>query len=143
MVDVSGIDVNNDITIKLTSKETNELIYSASVKEGDQQIFDLKPGEYELLAESDICKSRTYQVTIGNDEPEVTVTINLIGDINGDGKVTTADVGRANSCAKSVTVLSGYEFDCADVNNDGKITTADVGRINSHAKGISKLFELS
>lgn len=143
MVDVSGIDVNNDITIKLTSKETNELIYSASVKEGDQQIFDLKPGEYELLAQSDICTPRTYQVTIGNDEPEVTVTINLIGDINGDGKVTTADVGRANSCAKSVTVLSGYEFDCADVNNDGKITTADVGRINSHAKGISKLFELS
>ncbi len=142
-VDVSGIDVNNDITIKLTSKETNELVSSLSVKEGDQQIFDLKPGEYELLAESDICKPRTYQITVGDDEPTVDVTINLIGDINGDGKVTTADVGRANSCAKSVTELSGYDFDCADVNNDGKITTADVGRINSHAKGISYLFELS
>ncbi len=61
------------------------------------------------------------------------------GDINGDGKVTTADVGLANSHAKGVKLLTGDKFDIADVNNDGKVSTADVGMINSHAKGVKPL----
>lgn len=63
-----------------------------------------------------------------------------IGDINGDGKITTADVGLANSHAKGVKLLSDKKFGIADVNKDGRITTADVGRINSHAKGVSSLW---
>lgn len=63
-----------------------------------------------------------------------------IGDINGDGKITTADVGLANSHAKGINILSGERFDLADVNGDRKITTADVGAINSHAKGIKSLW---
>lgn len=62
----------------------------------------------------------------------------LMGDINGDGIITTADVGLANSHAKGVKLLSGERFNLADINKDGKITTADVGRINSYAKGIQK-----
>ena len=64
----------------------------------------------------------------------------LPGDVNGDGKVTTADVGIVNSHAKGVKLLTGDKFDIADVNNDGKVTTADVGMINSHAKGVKPLW---
>lgn len=63
-----------------------------------------------------------------------------IGDINRDGKITTADVGLANSHAKGVKLLSDEQFDLADVNKDRKITTADVGLINSHAKGVKPLW---
>lgn len=63
-----------------------------------------------------------------------------IGDINGDGQITTADVGLANSHAKGVKLLSGEKFNLADVNGDGKVSTADVGMINSHAKGVKKLW---
>lgn len=63
----------------------------------------------------------------------------LLGDVNKDGKISTADVGLANSHAKGTKTLSGEDFEAADVNNDGKITTADVGRINSHVKGVQFL----
>ncbi len=64
----------------------------------------------------------------------------LLGDVNLDGKVTTADVGLANSHAKGVKTLTGDNFTAADVNLDGKVTTADVGLINSHAKGVKLLW---
>ncbi|MCD7727180.1 MAG: leucine-rich repeat protein [Ruminococcus sp.] len=59
-----------------------------------------------------------------------------MGDINSDGKITTADVGLANSHAKGVKLLSNEQFEVADMNSDGKVTTADVGIINAYAKGI-------
>lgn len=64
----------------------------------------------------------------------------LRGDVNGDGKITTADVGLANSHAKGVKTLTGDKFLRADVSGDGKISTLDVGMINSHAKGVKKLW---
>lgn len=64
----------------------------------------------------------------------------LLGDVNNDGEVTTADVGLANSHAKGIRILTDEQFARADVNGDGQISTADVGRINSHAKGISYLW---
>ena len=63
----------------------------------------------------------------------------LLGDVNKDGKISTADVGLANSHAKSIKILADEDFKAADVNYDGEITTADVGRINSHVKGVRLL----
>lgn len=63
----------------------------------------------------------------------------LIGDINNDGKISSADVGLANSHAKGITMLLGDMFKAADVNTDGEITSADVGMINAHVKGIRPL----
>ena len=60
--------------------------------------------------------------------------IHLIGDINGDGRVNTSDVGRANAHAKRTMSLTGYELLCADINGDGRVNTSDVGRLNAHAK---------
>ena len=59
----------------------------------------------------------------------------LIGDISGDNRITTVDVGIANSFAKGTRKPSDTEFLLADLNGDGKITTADVGLINRIAKG--------
>lgn len=56
---------------------------------------------------------------------------NLIGDLNGDGELTTSDVGIINAFARRVKDYTQDEFLLADVNCDGKITTADVGKINS------------
>ncbi len=62
----------------------------------------------------------------------------LMGDINNDGKITTADVGLANAHAKGTKQLSGEALKKADVNKDGKVSTADVGLINAYAKGTKK-----
>ena len=63
-----------------------------------------------------------------------------IQSVRRDGKITTADVGMANSHAKGVITLTDYGFACADVKTDGSISTADVGMINSHAKSVSTLW---
>lgn len=63
----------------------------------------------------------------------------MMGDINSDGKITTADVGLANSFASGEKEPSDIEFLAADVNGDRKITTSDVGKINLTARLGSEL----
>ncbi|MCD8327602.1 MAG: dockerin type I repeat-containing protein, partial [Ruminococcus sp.] len=84
------------------------------------------------------CYSGSYaeQYAIENDIEYVLIEDILMGDINLDGKITTADVGLANSHAKGVKLLSDVLIEIADMNSDGKVTTADVGIINAYAKGI-------
>ena len=63
-----------------------------------------------------------------------------MGDVNGDGRINTSDVGKANMHAKNKKLLTGYEFACADINGDGRINTSDVGKINMHAKNKKRLW---
>ena len=80
---------------------------------------------------------------------DVRSEIYLVGDITGDGKVTTIDFARAYMHAQHIESedeytkyeLTGYAFACADVNGDGKVTTADAGMINSHVRGQSSLWQ--
>ena len=78
--------------------------------------------------------TREYTVVIEGGDIYQNLKIHLLGDINGDGKITTVDSAKANAHAKNKLLLSGYEFDCADINGDRAITTVDAARINGHAK---------
>ncbi len=106
---------------------------------GEYVIEGLEAGTYTLTISGGKYAPRSYEVEVSESLSQ-DVSLNPYGDVNGDGKVTTADVGLTNSHAKGVSTLTDYEFICADVNIDGNITTADVGRINSHAKGVSLLW---
>ena len=69
---------------------------------------------------------------------ETDAPIILMGDINGDGTISTADVGLINAHVKGTKQLSGDALEKADVNKDGIVSTADVGQINAYAKGTKK-----
>jgi len=98
-------------------------------------------GEYTLLVIKFNHVEREYDITVDNNQiTDLELKIHLYGDINGDGKVNTVDVARANSHAKKVALISGYEFACADVTSDGKLNTIDVAMMNSHAKRVSMLW---
>ena len=84
--------------------------------------------------------TREYTVVVGNSSVIQDVKIHLKGDINGDCKVNTSDVGKANAHVKKVSTLTGYEFAYADVNGDGKVNTSDVGKMNAHVKKTSMLW---
>ena len=103
-------------------------------------IPEVSPGTYTMKVMKNNHVTREYTVTVGAENVTQDVKIHLKGDINGDGKVNTSDVGKANSHAKGTSTLTGYDFACADVNGDGKVNTSDVGKINSHAKGTNKLW---
>lgn len=59
-----------------------------------------------------------------------------LGDLSGDGQITTADVGIINSFARGVISPTPEQLYLADANGDGEITTVDVGLINKIAKGV-------
>lgn len=82
--------------------------------------------------------NRTYSVTIKNSNATLNIKLYVKGDVNGDGKITTADVGLVNAYVRGTKQLDSYQMLVADVNGDGKITTADAGKINGYIRGTVK-----
>lgn len=107
------------------------------IRDSDGSI-DSSVGFFDPMIEAD----KTYVITLSSADGAVKASreftacsaVELYGDINGDGEITTADAGAANSIAKGVKQPSDTEFLTADINGDGKVTTSDVGKINSIAK---------
>ena len=133
----------DDMTIQLIKSGESDAAYEAIVK-GDAtgySIAGVLPGTYTMKVMKKNHVTREYTVVVGTNPVVQDVKIHLLGDINGDGKVTTIDFGRANSHARGVAILTGYELLCADtVKQDGLVTTADAGRLNAHARGTSLLW---
>lgn len=136
--DTQGVAASDAITAKLVSGSNT---YSYTLVNGSVTASDIPAGTYTLTLSSGKCVSRTQTVTVtSGDTAAASVTLCLKGDVNNDGKISTADVGLANSHVRKVKTLTGYQFECADVNGDGKISTADVGRINAHVRNSKKLW---
>lgn len=116
-------------------------VYYSRTGEGTATITAVPDVGMRFIQWSDGVTTATRTDTgITNDATITAYFSSTLGDVNGDGKITTADVGLANSHAKGVKILSDERFVLADVNKDGKVTTADVGIINSHAKGIKSIW---
>lgn len=132
-IKVSDSDDSTEMTVTAVSSDGTETTVTAT-SIGTYTIENLEAGDYTLTVSGGKYTDRSYEITVTEGENTQDVELNPYGDINGDGKITTADVGMANSHAKGVITLTDYGFACADVKTDGSITTADVGMINSHAK---------
>ena len=132
----------DDMTIQLIKSGESEAAYEAVIQgnTASYSIEGVSPGTYTMKVMKQNHVTREYTVTVSTENVTQDVKIHLKGDINGDGRVNTSDVGKANSHAKGTSTLTGYDFACADVNGDGKVNTSDVGKINSHAKGTNKLW---
>ncbi|MCD7773580.1 MAG: carboxypeptidase regulatory-like domain-containing protein [Ruminococcus sp.] len=135
---VSDSDTETTMTVAVTLADGTEVSAEATSM-GEYAIEGLDAGTYTITISGGKYAPRSYEVEVSESLTQ-DVYLNPYGDVNGDGNVTTADVGLANSHAKNVTLLEDYEFVCADVNLDGSVTTADVGKINSHAKGVVALW---
>ena len=140
VVNVSDSDSSTDMTVTAVSADGTEV--SKSVKSmSEYSITGLEAGTYTLKISGGKYAPREYIIEISDVDVSQDVSLNPYGDITGDGEVTTADVGLANSHAKGVKLLEGYQLVCADVTgDDSSVTTADVGRINSHAKNVINLW---
>ena len=132
----------DEVIIQLTESGAAEASYEAVVKgnTASYSIADVPAGTYTMKVMKQNHVTREYTVIVGTNPVVQDVEIHLKGDINGDGKVNTSDVNRANLHAKGKNILTGYEFACADVNGDGKVNTSDVNRLNLHSKKKSYLW---
>ena len=65
----------------------------------------------------------------------------ILGDANGDGKVTAMDARTALRAASKVETLEGTKFLAADANKDGKLTAMDARMILRHSARVELLPE--
>ena len=138
----SGNDLNG-ITISAKNDDTEEniMIYSDSdiiqisadenddikvmIDSNDDGIYDtdISDNNTELPTET-----TTEPSTEPSTEPPVTEPAGqeyLLGDVNGDGRVTSADARLILRCAVQLDSLSGTPRLLADLNRDNCITSAD------------------
>lgn len=125
---------------KKGSGKTDKTVKIAS--DGKFTVEGLADGNYEFTFKADKCVPRTYSVTVKNGSFKLDkVELHLCGDTNGDGKITTADIGRINAdIHKTKAISDKYDFAVSDTNSDGKLTTADIGKINAHIRGTKNLW---
>ena len=138
-----GVNAGRDDVRLVLIGEKGEPFY-ATIISGDScdyAIERVKPGAYTLRATKANHVAREYKVAVGDSDVVRNVKLHPIGDINGDGRITTIDFGKANSHARGKSTLEGYEFKCADVNADSKVTTVDSARINAAARGKTSLWK--
>ncbi len=141
----------DETIITLVKEGETEAAYTITVNEytvsgetciAEYSLEGVEPGEYTLYVSKKNHVTREYKITVAEEKTALDLKIHLLGDVTGDGKVNTVDVARANSHAKKVQFLEGYELLCADTNFEGevKVNTVDVARINSHAKRVNYLW---
>jgi len=132
-------DETDEITLRLC-KDGEEKVCTVTGNSAEYVFADIESGTYTLEVSKENHVTRAYEVNTDGESTTQDAKIQLIGDINGDGKANTLDVARVNACARGISGLSGYEFACADTSGDGKVNTLDVSRINAHARSISMLW---
>ena len=64
----------------------------------------------------------------------------LLGDVNGDGKITAKDSLIIQRCAIGLVRLELQEFLSADINEDGKVTTKDALEVLRYTIGIKSKY---
>ena len=131
------------VTVELFEFGTETLVTSTTATGTDTtyELTGVAAGFYTLKVSKADHAARTYRVTVGDADAEQDVKIHLLGDVNGDGKVTTIDLGLTNWYATGQKTPDDYQFACADVNENNDVTTVDVAFVNSHAKKMSILWE--
>ena len=74
-------------------------------------------------------------------DEEITMTIVVMGDIDGDGETTAQDLSELNKACLGISEveLTGARFKAADIDDSEKITATDFSELNRASLGISKL----
>lgn len=130
------------MSVKITRTNDSKVIYSADISKGKFTVPTLEKYTYNVtfFVKNSHYVERTYTVTL-NKNVTIDPELHLLGDVNGDGKLSTADAGKVNADVRQTKPFTdSYDKKVADVNGDGKLTTADVGKINAHVRNTKKLW---
>ena len=87
-----------------------------------------------IIASGDKIKIKTK-----NEEKEYTII--LYGDVNGDGKISSADYIMVKNHIMDVTKLSELQSIYADANKDGKVSSADYVTIKNHIMEVKAIVQ--
>lgn len=65
----------------------------------------------------------------------------IYGDVNGDGKISSADYIKIKNHIMETNKLTDLEKEYADANKDGKVSSADYIAIKNHIMEVSKIIQ--
>lgn len=111
-------------TSKITGADTYELV------EGNNTI--------KVTCTAQNGDEKVYTITIAREKAEADTSVTK-GDINGDGKITIADLVLLNRHILAINTLTGEQLKAADVNGNGSVNIQDLVLVNRHILGISSI----
>ena len=133
-------DSGEPVNIQLVEDGATDPIYEGYGRE----IFSMTgipDGRYTMIVSKKNHVSRTYTLDVSGGRMNLDVQLNLIGDIDGNGKINVGDVAKVNSHVRGTNQLTDeYQLLCANVNG-GKLNVGDVASLYSHVKGTKSLHE--
>jgi len=124
-----GFELGTDISVlkkNIIDKETKAEV-SAITKNGNSKTSG-------IIASGDKIKIKT-----GSEEKEYTII--LYGDVNSDGKISSADYIMVKNHIMDVSKLSQLELEFADANKDGKVNSADYVAIKNHIMEVKSIVQ--
>lgn len=136
-----GSETEN-VTVTLTPENGTPMTTVVTGNSAAYKFENISAGTYTLKVEKANHVAREYKVTVSGDAVQQDAKVCLKGDLTGDGKVNTADVGRLYAHVRGTRLLTDdYALSCGNVaGTDATINTADVGRLYAHVKGTRVLW---
>ena len=120
-----------------------EVMYSTTVAGTGVQNFTIEgvvAGTYTVKVSKKDHVTREYEIVVADEAIEEELQIHLLGDVNGDGRITVQDYSRTLRHVKKTTTLEGYEYDCADIDGNDKLNVQDYSRSLRHVKKTALLW---
>ena len=131
VLDKAGIKYKDNYLYGFTlGKDIKDTI--SKLKSTNLEITITSSKESGLIASGDKIKIKT-----NSEEKEYIVII--YGDVNGDGKISSADYIKIKNHIMETNKLTNLEKEYADANKDGKISSADYIAIKNHIMEVSKI----
>ena len=111
------------VTLKLL--ENNSVISTITSTNGLYAFYSLPSGSYIIEVSKTNHATTKFEVVINESDVVKTLSINLLGDVNGDGKITAIDARWTLQYSANNRELTDVQISAADVNGDGKVTAID------------------
>ena len=124
--------IENEYISKIEKEKTKKEFVKTLKTNGAIKI--LKQDGKELNENEFVGTGMILEIT-KNDE-KIQLTIAIMGDLSGDGKVTAQDLSTINKCILGILELENQHKKAADLDENDKLTVTDLSEVNKMILGI-------
>lgn len=126
------------VIIQLTAIGASEPTYETVVygNSASYVINGVEAGTYTMKAMKKNHAPREYTVIVGSSNVTQDVELWLLGDVNGDGSLNSADYAMIKAHAMGNAVLDDVQKSAADLTHDGAVDAFDAIQLDLYLNGV-------